>query len=77
MGGSAAVTWINQSANLVTLCGSGVSGCHGEIEKHREQAYADGWLVSRLRLPKPWEVPIPHYIHGQVLLDNLGGFTSG
>lgn len=76
MGGSKAVPWINLAANLVTLCGSGTAGCHGHIEKHREQAYADGWLVSRLRLPKPDEVRIQHARHGLVLLDNFGGVSA-
>lgn len=32
-------------SNLVTLCGSGTTGCHGEVESCRAQAYDDGLLV--------------------------------
>jgi 5-methylcytosine-specific restriction endonuclease McrA len=31
--------------NLVTLCGSGTMGCHGDVESHRQKATDDGWLV--------------------------------
>lgn len=32
--------------NIVLLCGSGVTGCHGEVEGDRTQAYDDGWLLT-------------------------------
>lgn len=41
----AAEARINAMANLVLLCGDGVRGCHGDIERDRTQAYDDGWLV--------------------------------
>lgn len=41
----AAADQINDMANLVTLCGTGTTGCHGEIEHDRNQARDDGWLV--------------------------------
>lgn len=46
MGGS---RWpgINAPANLLTLCGSGTTGCHGWVEHHPEWAKAHGWSVSR------------------------------
>ena len=34
---------INSPANLIYLC----MVCHEYIEKHREEGYADGWLVRR------------------------------
>lgn len=34
-------------SNLVVLCGSGVTGCHGWIESNRSKAYESGWLVHR------------------------------
>ena len=37
----------NSPANLVLLCGSGTTGCHGWIESHRAEAMAAGWLVSK------------------------------
>lgn len=39
---------INDLRNLVTLCGSGTTGCHGHIEANRAEAYADGWLLRSL-----------------------------
>ena len=47
MGGSSDVE-INVPSNLVTLCGTGTTGCHGWIESHREQATEQGWLLARL-----------------------------
>ena len=35
----------NDLRNLVSLCGSGTTGCHGRIEAHRRQAYEAGWLL--------------------------------
>ena len=35
----------NRMSNVVTLCGSGVTGCHGWVESNREQARQGGWLV--------------------------------
>lgn len=35
----------NDPANLLVLCGSGVTGCHGWVETHRDDAYARGLLL--------------------------------
>lgn len=32
--------------NLVVVCGSGTTGCHGAIESNRTKAYAGGWLLQ-------------------------------
>lgn len=50
MGGST-VAWINSPANLLLLCGSGTTGCHGHVESHRAEAYENGWLISGRRDP--------------------------
>ena len=39
---------INDPRNLIRLCGSGVSGCHGEVESQRQAAIDDGWLLRSL-----------------------------
>ena len=39
---------INDPRNLVLVCGSGTTGCHGWIESHRELSYASGWLLRSL-----------------------------
>lgn len=31
--------------NGVLLCGTGTTGCHGDIENDRAAAYDDGWLL--------------------------------
>jgi 5-methylcytosine-specific restriction protein A len=36
---------INLPSNLMILCGSGVTGCHGTAESERFAALANGWLV--------------------------------
>lgn len=37
--------WVNEPDNLLAVCGSGVTGCHGMIESRRADAYDFGWLV--------------------------------
>lgn len=37
---------IHLPANLLTLCGSGTTGCHGWVESHPEWATTHGWSVS-------------------------------
>lgn len=36
---------INLPSNLLTLCGSGTTGCHGWAESHPEIAKTIGWSV--------------------------------
>jgi len=50
MGGSKG-SFINEAANLLALCGSGVTGCHGEVESNRARAYDLGLLVHRGYIP--------------------------
>ena len=45
MGGTK-TKWVNLPANLILVCGSGTSGCHGKIESYREMAYQAGWLLK-------------------------------
>jgi 5-methylcytosine-specific restriction protein A len=44
MGGSSRPE-LNTPANLLLVCGSGTTGCHGRIESRRAQAYEDGLLL--------------------------------
>lgn len=46
MGGTIDIR-INNASNLMAICGSGTTGCHGWLESHREDAYVKGWLVHR------------------------------
>lgn len=38
---------ISEASNLLVICGSGTTGCHGYVESHRAEAYQNGWLVKR------------------------------
>lgn len=61
---------INQPSNLLRLCGSGTTGCHGVIESSRATAYRFGLLVHRW--DHPAEVPVK-LLTGWYLLDDEGG----
>jgi hypothetical protein len=38
---------VNLPANLITLCGSGTTGCHGWVERHPTEAKLLGLALSR------------------------------
>jgi len=42
---------VNESANLMLLCGSGTTGCHGWVESHRKEALADGIILYDRDIP--------------------------
>ena len=44
MGGTKRVD-VNLPPNLLVLCGSGTTGCHGWIESHRTEGYDDGIIL--------------------------------
>lgn len=67
MGGTKLVS-VNEPANLVLLCGSGTTGCHGWIEHNRAEAREHGWLVPRGS--DPTEIPIVDSKGRPWLLDN-------
>lgn len=46
MGGSVRLD-TNLPQNLVTLCGSATTGCHGWVETHREAAQDAGWTIRQ------------------------------
>lgn len=56
-------------ANLLTLCGSGTTGCHGWVERNRGDALSAGFLLRQNQDPE--EVPV-QTIRGRVLLTNDG-----
>lgn len=69
MGGTRAA-WINQPANLISLCGSGTTGCHGQVEAHPAAARESGMSVSR-NGRRPEHVPVLTW-RGWLLLTNDG-----
>lgn len=74
--GGTKLKWVNLPANLILLCGSGTTGCHGWVESHRAFARASGWLVPLNGVRLPSEVPVHHALHGVVVLNDFGGFDS-
>lgn len=82
MGGNRA-EWINLPANLLTVHGSGTTGCHGEIEANPAAAMAYGWSVSRHASPAEVPVLVTTDPGGSYalpviewrLLDDLGSWT--
>ena len=61
-------------SNLILLCGSGTTGCHGWVHANPAEALRGGWYA------RSWQdtlgVPVKHYKHGWVLLDDAGGFVA-
>lgn len=41
----------NELANLLLICGTATTGCHGRIESHREWAYLNGYLLPSSSTP--------------------------
>lgn len=62
---------VNSLSNLMALCGSGTTGCHGWIEMNRAIALEEGWLVSKWGDPST----IPVNVKGtKVYLTEEGGY---
>lgn len=74
MGGTR-TAWVGLAANGLTLCGSGVDGCHGWVETNRGVAVEDGLLVSKLGYLTAEDVPV-RLKDGLWKLDNHGGKTA-
>lgn len=70
MGGSRKVH-VNAAANLLLLCGSGTTGCHGWVESNRRVSVTWGLLVPRPAFPAT--TPVFYRKNGWVLLDDDGG----
>lgn len=47
--------------NLVALCGSGTTGCHGWVEHHPEQARRDRWTIPGYMLRGVYVGPDDEY----------------
>lgn len=62
---------INYLSNLLWVCGTGTTGCHGYMESYRTEACAKGWLVGDGQ--DPALVPVLLWDRRRVLLDNEGG----
>lgn len=62
---------VNGPANLLWLCGTGTTRCHGWIESHRDAAREAGWLLRDGQ--DPAAVPVLLWDGRRVLLDDDGG----
>lgn len=59
-------------SNLLLLCGSGTTGCHGYITEHPTDSYDNGWSVRSTANP----ALIPVLYRGTwVKLDDLANLT--
>ena len=74
--GGTSLDWVNQPANLVVLCGSGTTGCHGWVERERTKAFDLGLLVSAIGVATAMTTRLRHHEYGWVLLDNEGGYEA-
>lgn len=63
----------HRASNLISLCGSGTTGCHGEVHAQRNKARKGGWIV--LPTDDPAVTPVLHRLHGRVLLGVDGSVT--
>lgn len=61
-------------ANLVRLCGSGMTGCHGWVHAHPALARRLGWIVSMWADPR--QVPVKDWRERWVLLDDEGDYQT-
>lgn len=72
--------YINQPSNLLLVCGSGTTGCHGWIEHNRTESEVNGWIVRRgVTLPAEQRVWLtgPYAPDGMwALLDSDGWRTA-
>lgn len=64
----------HRAANLILLCGSGTTGCHGWVHAHPAAAYEAGLMVRRLGRAVCEDTPLDTP-HGPVLL-NADGTTT-
>jgi len=63
----------NELQNLLTLCGTGTTGCHGWVHAHPADARDAGWLVRGS--DKPAEVSVL-IVSATLRLDRYGGYTT-
>ena len=65
---------VHSPANLICLCGSGTTGCHGWVHAHPAKAREYGWIVF-MGNEHPETVPVWDARRGWMLLDDGGGWT--
>ena len=66
----------NRHSNLILLCGTGTTGCHGWVHNHPKLSRDEGWIVSKFTRQDTSEVPVLHHQLGRVRLDDNGGMIA-
>lgn len=61
---------VHSPANLILLCGTGTTGCHGWVHAHPGEAREYGWLLRSTDDPET--TPMLHRLYGWVTLDDTG-----
>ena len=64
----------NSPANLLLLCGTGTTGCHGLVETQRALAVEHGWLVPHST--DPASVPVLLFFGDRVYLTTDGRYQE-
>lgn len=64
----------NQPQNLLAVCGSGTTGCHGWMEGHPIGAEVAGWRVRQSDDPR--RMPVDHARYGRVFLTPNGSIRT-
>lgn len=72
MGGTSR-TDTNSPANLLLVCGTGTTGCHGWIESHRDESFRFGYLLRQYEDPAQVVVELHH---GRVHLEHDGTYRK-
>jgi hypothetical protein len=65
---------LHETANLIVLCGTGTSGCHGWVESNRAKARELGYLIQKIESAQ--EIPFQDEKGLWWQLDNLGAKTQ-
>ncbi len=64
----------NSLPNLILLCGSATTGCHGWVESNRTAALPNGWALKSISDPS--RVPVLHWQRGLIFLGADGSWSS-
>lgn len=57
---------LHEVSNLIWLCGTGTTGCHGWVHAHPSLAEEHGYIVHAWEDPR--KIPIDHAIYGKCWL---------
>jgi len=64
----------NTLSNLMLLCGSGTTGCHGYVTSHPAAAVRNGWTIQGTE-EEPWQVAVWYRRQGKFNLYDDGSLV--